>query len=131
MGKGEKIKVAFLGNAVIKKVVPDQVYRDRLTALLQSARTKLAAAKTELETLPPDNETRITQLATHGQLVADVAAEETRGQTDPAMIGMAEAMAGSSMDTATMARMLQMRGEILKAIGDIMLRHGQAMAVEK
>ena len=84
MGKGEKIKVAFLGNAVIKKVVPDQVYRDRLTALLQSARTKLAAAKTELETLPPDNETRIAQLATHGQLVADVAAEETRGQTDPA-----------------------------------------------
>ncbi len=53
------------------------------------------------------------------------------GQTDPATIGMAEAMAGGSMDTPTMAHMLQMRGEILKAIGEIMLRHGQAMAEEK
>jgi hypothetical protein len=53
------------------------------------------------------------------------------GQTDPATIGMAEALASGSMDTATMARMLQIRGEILKAIGEIMLRHGQAMAAEK
>ncbi len=53
------------------------------------------------------------------------------GQTDPTTIGMAEALAGGGMDTRTMAHMLQMRGEILKAIGEIMLRHGQAMAEEK
>jgi hypothetical protein len=53
------------------------------------------------------------------------------GQTDPATIGLAEALGAGNMETATMARMLRMRGEILKAIGEIMLKHGQAMAEEK
>jgi hypothetical protein len=36
-------------------------------------------------------------------------------------------MMGGSTDPKTMGRMLQMRGEMMKAIGDIMMKHGKAM----
>lgn len=38
---------------------------------------------------------------------------------------------GSSQDPKTMGRMLQMRGEMLRAMGDIMLKHGKEMAEEQ
>jgi hypothetical protein len=70
-------------------------------------------------------------MAMHMSMMHRMMHQSMGGQTDPATIGMAEALAGGSMDAPTMAHMLQMRGEILKAIGEIMLRHGQAMAEEK
>jgi hypothetical protein len=82
--KGEQIKRVFLGNAVIKKVVPDQVYRDRLTSSLQTARSSLSDAKRDLESLPPSNTTRIAQMGIHDQLATDITAEDTRGQNNPA-----------------------------------------------
>jgi hypothetical protein len=53
------------------------------------------------------------------------------GQTDPASIGLAEAMGAANMDAKTFGRMLEMRGEILKAIGEIMLKYGRRMEEEK
>jgi hypothetical protein len=43
---------------------------------------------------------------------------------DPAGMGM---MGGQQMDPKTVGRMLQLRGDILKAIGDVLLKHGKAM----
>jgi hypothetical protein len=34
---------------------------------------------------------------------------------------------GATKDPKAAGRMLQMRGEMLKAIGDIMMKHGKAM----
>lgn len=53
------------------------------------------------------------------------------GQTDPASIGMTEAMGAGNMDTKMMGHMLQMRGEMLRAIGEIMIKHGTAIEEEK
>ena len=53
------------------------------------------------------------------------------GQTDPASIGMTEAMGAGNMDARTMGHMLEMRGEMLRAIGDIMIKHGKEMMEEK
>jgi hypothetical protein len=53
------------------------------------------------------------------------------GETDPTSIGLAEAMGASNMETMTIAHMLQMRGEILQAIGGIMLKHGRALEQER
>jgi hypothetical protein len=44
------------------------------------------------------------------------------GHMDP--LGM---MGGDQMDPKTMARMLQLRGDILKAMGEVLLKHGKAM----
>jgi hypothetical protein len=43
-------------------------------------------------------------------------------QTDP--LGM---MSGDQMDPKMMARMLQLRGDMLKAVGEVLLKHGKAM----
>jgi hypothetical protein len=43
---------------------------------------------------------------------------------EPAGMGM---MGGQQMDPKTVGRMLQLRGDILKAIGDVLLKHGKAM----
>jgi hypothetical protein len=37
-------------------------------------------------------------------------------------------MAGTS-DPKTLARMLQLRGEMMKAVGEVLLKHGQALEV--
>lgn len=47
------------------------------------------------------------------------------GQMDPS--GMMSIMGGAQMDPKAMARMLQLRGDMLKAIGDVPLKHSQAM----
>jgi hypothetical protein len=46
----------------------------------------------------------------------------------PAGMGM---MGGQQMDPKAMGRMLQLRGDMLKAIGDVLLRHGKAMEEAK
>lgn len=46
-------------------------------------------------------------------------------QMDPS--GMMGMMGGGQMDPETMARMLQLRGDMLKAMGEVMLKHSQAM----
>jgi hypothetical protein len=84
MGKGEVIKKAFLGNAAIRRIVPDTVYRDRLAASIVLARASLAAAKVKLESLPDGNKTRTAQLAVHAQLSSNVTAQETAGNVDAA-----------------------------------------------
>jgi hypothetical protein len=48
------------------------------------------------------------------------------GQMDP--MGM---MGGGHMDPKAMGRMLELRGELLKAMGDVMIKHGQAMSQEQ
>ena len=40
------------------------------------------------------------------------------------MMGM---MGGAAMDPKTMAQMLQLRGEMMKAMGDVLVKHGKAM----
>jgi hypothetical protein len=47
------------------------------------------------------------------------------GQMDPS--GMMSMMGGGQMDPKAMAQMLQLRGDMLKAIGDVLLKHSQAM----
>lgn len=50
------------------------------------------------------------------------------GQTDPSgMMGMMGMMSGGQMDPKAMAQMLQFRGDMLKAMGEVMLKHSQAM----
>ena len=47
---------------------------------------------------------------------------------DPsAMMGM---MGSGQTDPKAMGRMLQLRGDLLKAMGEVMLKHGQAMSKE-
>jgi hypothetical protein len=45
-------------------------------------------------------------------------------QMDPLGMGI---MGGDHMDTKTIARMLQLRGDLLKAMGEVLLKHGKAM----
>jgi hypothetical protein len=50
------------------------------------------------------------------------------GQMDPSsMIGMMSMMGGGEMDPKAMARMLALRGDLLKAMGEVMLKHAKAM----
>ena len=42
------------------------------------------------------------------------------------MAGMAPMM-GPASDPRTQARMLQLRGEIMKAVGEVLIKHGQAL----
>lgn len=51
------------------------------------------------------------------------------GMMDPAEMGMA-GMMGGAQDPKTMGRMLQMRGDMLKAVGEVLIKHGKAMAEE-
>jgi len=44
--------------------------------------------------------------------------------------GMVAMMSGGQMDPKVMGRMLEFRGELLKAIGEVMVKHGQAMSKE-
>jgi hypothetical protein len=46
------------------------------------------------------------------------------GMMDPSGMGM---MGGEKKDPKAMGRMLQLRGEMLKAMGDILLKHGKMM----
>jgi hypothetical protein len=49
------------------------------------------------------------------------------GQTDPSgMMGMVNMMGGQT-DPKAMARMLALRGDLLKAMGEVMLKHAKAM----
>jgi hypothetical protein len=47
------------------------------------------------------------------------------GQMDPS--GMMGMMGGGQMDPKAMARMLEFRGDLLKAMGEVMLKHAKAM----
>jgi hypothetical protein len=47
---------------------------------------------------------------------------------DPMGMGM---MGGRQMDTKTMAQLLQLRGDMLKAMGEVMLKHGKALEEPK
>jgi hypothetical protein len=49
-------------------------------------------------------------------------------QMDP--MGMMAMIGGGHMDPKTMGRMLELRGEVLKAVGDVLVKHGQAMRKE-
>ena len=51
------------------------------------------------------------------------------GMMDPGGMGM-RGMMGGTHDPKHMALMLQMRGEMLKAMGEILLKYGSAMAEE-
>jgi len=46
-------------------------------------------------------------------------------------MGMGRMMGSGQMDPKVMGRMLQLRGEILKAIGEVMVKHGKAMEEAK
>jgi hypothetical protein len=50
------------------------------------------------------------------------------GMMDPSGMGM---MGGGQMDPKTMARMLQLRGEMLKVMGDSLVQRGKAMETGK
>jgi hypothetical protein len=55
------------------------------------------------------------------------------GMMGPGMMGggmMGGMMSGmdGQMDPKTRGRMLEMRGEIMKAVGDVLIKHGKAMA---
>ena len=43
------------------------------------------------------------------------------------MMGMPMAGEGQNMDPKTMGQMMEMRGEMMKAMGDIMLKHAKRM----
>jgi hypothetical protein len=45
-------------------------------------------------------------------------------QMDPLGMGM---MSGDRVDPKMIARMLQLRGDMLKAMGEVLLKHGKAM----
>jgi hypothetical protein len=49
------------------------------------------------------------------------------GQMGSGGMGMRGTMGGGTMDPKTMGRMLQMRGEMLKAMGDILLKYGKQL----
>jgi hypothetical protein len=46
------------------------------------------------------------------------------------MMGMMAMTGGGQMDSKTMGRLLELRGELLKAMGEVMIKHGQAMDKE-
>lgn len=46
-------------------------------------------------------------------------------QMDP--MGMMAMVSGGQTDPKAMGRVLELRGELLKAIGDVLVKHGQAM----
>lgn len=50
------------------------------------------------------------------------------GQMDPT--GMMSMMGGGERDPKAMARMLELRGDLLKAMGEVMLKHAKAMSKE-
>jgi hypothetical protein len=47
------------------------------------------------------------------------------GQMDPS--GMMSMMGSGEIDPKAMARMLELRGDLLKAMGEVMLKHAKAM----
>ena len=49
-------------------------------------------------------------------------------QMDP--MGMMALMGGGHTDPKAMGRMLELRGDLLKAMGDVMIKHGQSMRKE-
>ncbi len=49
-------------------------------------------------------------------------------QMDP--MGMMAMMSGGQADPKRMGRALELRGELLKAMGEVMIKHGQAMSQE-
>ena len=49
------------------------------------------------------------------------------GGTMPMMGGMMRGGGGGQMDPKTMGRMLQLRGEIMKAVGDVLIKHGKML----
>ena len=51
------------------------------------------------------------------------------GMMDPGGMGM-RGMMGGTHDPKHMALMLQIRGEVLKAVGEVLLKYGKAMAEE-
>ena len=53
------------------------------------------------------------------------------GQMRPSGMGMMRMMGRGQMDPKVMGQMLQLRGEILKAIGEVMVKHGKAMEEAK
>ena len=81
--KGEEIKKTFLGNSLVAKLVPDSVYRDRLSQSLADAKANIKAAEDKLKTLPDVNKARIDKLEELDELTKKVAAAETLGQTEP------------------------------------------------
>jgi hypothetical protein len=50
------------------------------------------------------------------------------GQMDP--MGMMAMMGGGQTDPKAVGRALELRGELLKAVGDVLIKHGQAMKKE-
>ena len=52
-------------------------------------------------------------------------------QMRPSGMGMMRMMGRGQMDPKVMGQMLQLRGEILKAIGEVMVKHGKAMEEAK
>jgi hypothetical protein len=61
--------------------------------------------------------------------------EQSSGQApmmDPSgMMAMMSMMGSGQMDPKAMARMLELRGDLLKAMGEVMLKHAKAMEAGK
>jgi len=55
------------------------------------------------------------------------AQEQPSGQQPMMGRGMMSMMGGGQMDPKAMARMLELRGDLLKAMGEVMLKHAKAM----
>lgn len=53
------------------------------------------------------------------------------GQMGRSGMGMMGMMGGGQTDPKTMGRMLQLRGDILKAIGEVLLKYGKALEEAK
>ena len=52
------------------------------------------------------------------------------GARSGGMMGGGMPTMGGQMDPKTVGRMLQMRGEMMKAIADVLIKHGKAMEAE-
>lgn len=54
-----------------------------------------------------------------------------RGPMGASAMGMMPMMGSGPTDPQTMARMLQLRGDILKAVGEVLTKHGRALEQAK
>jgi len=54
-----------------------------------------------------------------------------RGQMGMPGMGMVGMMGSGQMDPKVMGRMLQLRGDILKAVGEVLIKHGKALEQSK
>jgi len=69
-----------------------------------------------------------------GGMMCPMMGQAMMGRQPMMGMGMGAGMMGGMMGTSdpkTMARMLKLRGDMMKAMGEVMLKHAQALEQEK